>query len=642
MHNYLLFHSLAELFTIVIACSVFILTRNSRHFLTNNYLLFLGLSSPFVGLFDLLHMLAYKGMGVFQGNDSNLATQLWIAGRYLQTTLLLIAPFLFRIRLNPLFTIVILSLLSASLLLCIFVFQIFPACYIEDSGLTPFKIGSEYFFISVICISIALLNRIRDQFEPPVFHLLIGSSVLFAMAELAFTSYLGVYDSVNLLGHLLRIVSVYLLYKAIVVTGIVNPFDLIFRELQQSKHRIEQYSNSLELKVIERTRELTQSNLLLQQEIDERRLAEQHILRKVSQLGALRSIDLSITTSFDLDSTLKIIAQQTCNELKMEACSILLYNRQNNMLAYAAGIGFRTESITESNIPLGHGITGQSASDKRMVEIQDITTHTTFLRHDLIHNEQFVSYVCAPLIAKGNLKGILEIFSRTKKKTNKPWHDFLETLAGQTAIAIDNATLFHELESTNLSISKAYEATMEGWIKALDLRDKETENHTLRVAEMTVQLARIMGVEESLLVHIRRGALLHDIGKIGVPDNILHKPGPLNKAEWNLMRQHPVHAYKMLSPIKYLRDALDIPYCHHERWDSTGYPRGLKENEIPLAARIFAVVDVWDALCSDRPYRAAMSPEDVLSYIDMQAGRQFDPKIASVFIDVHHLVQTGI
>jgi putative nucleotidyltransferase with HDIG domain len=642
IYSYLLFHSLAELFSIVIACCIFILTWNSRPFLTNNYLLFIGLSSLFIGLFDLLHMLAYKGMGVFPGNSPNLPTQLWIAGRYLQTAVMLLAPFLFRIRLSSRFTIVILSVISTSLILCIFVFDVFPICYVEGAGLTPFKIGSEYLLITALAVSVLLLIKIKDTFEPPVFHLLVGSSVLFAIAELAFTSYLGVYDTANLLGHLIRIVSFYLLYKAIVVTGIVSPFELIFRELRQSKQKIEQYNTGLELQVAERTKELTRSNLLLQREINERRQAEQHILRKISQLGALRAIDISIATSFDLNATLDVIVQQACIELKVEACSILLYNQNNNILSYGAGVGFRTATITGSNIPLGYGITGQAASQKILVEIPDLTTHQRFLRPDLVNNEKFVSYVGAPLIAKGKIKGVLEIFSRAKNTTDKAWYQFLETLADQAAIAIDNATLFHELESTNINLSRAYEATMEGWVKALDLRDKETENHALRVAEITVQLARIMGFEEKKLIHVRRGALLHDIGKIGIPDNILHKPGPLNKEEWNSMRQHPVHAYKMLSPIQYLHDALDIPYCHHERWDSTGYPRGLNKIEIPLAARIFTVVDVWDALCSDRPYRSAMPEADVRSYIRNQAGKQFDPEIASVFLDIPPHMLAGI
>jgi putative nucleotidyltransferase with HDIG domain len=180
----------------------------------------------------------------------------------------------------------------------------------------------------------------------------------------------------------------------------------------------------------------------------------------------------------------------------------------------------------------------------------------------------------------------------------------------------------------------AYDATIEGWSSALDLRDKETEGHTQRVTRTTIRLARAMGVGDTQLMHLWRGALLHDIGKMGIPDAILLKPGPLTDEEWEIMRQHPDYARNMLAPIAYLRPALDIPYCHHEKWDGTGYPRGLKGEDIPLAARIFAVVDVWDALSFDRPYRMAWPADKVKQYIREQAGRHFEPQIVSLFLNM--------
>ena len=191
-----------------------------------------------------------------------------------------------------------------------------------------------------------------------------------------------------------------------------------------------------------------------------------------------------------------------------------------------------------------------------------------------------------------------------------------------------------QLHEAHLELADAYDATIEGWSHALDLRDKETEGHTQRVTEMTIILARALGIYGEDLIHIRRGALLHDIGKMGIPDQILLKPGPLTDNEWNEMRQHPVYAYEMLHPIAYLRPALDIPYCHHERWDGSGYPKGLKGNEIPLAARIFSIVDVWDALCSDRPYRKGSDHDEVIGFIKENSGVAFDPKVVEVFIDL--------
>ena len=212
--------------------------------------------------------------------------------------------------------------------------------------------------------------------------------------------------------------------------------------------------------------------------------------------------------------------------------------------------------------------------------------------------------------------------------------EFLEALAGQAAIAVDNLTLFEQVQSSNSELSIAYDATLEGWVKALELRDRETVGHAQRVIEMTLRMAKKLGIRGEALQHIHRGALLHDIGKMGIPDSILLKPGPLTPAEWVSMRQHPGHAYEMLKTIDYLIPALEIPYCHHERWDGNGYPRRIAGVDIPLSARIFAVVDVWDALTSDRPYRFAWSEHDALEYIQLESGRQFDPQVVNIFLDL--------
>jgi putative two-component system response regulator len=191
-----------------------------------------------------------------------------------------------------------------------------------------------------------------------------------------------------------------------------------------------------------------------------------------------------------------------------------------------------------------------------------------------------------------------------------------------------------KLREANVQLLSAYEATIEGWSHALDLRDRETEGHSRRVAELTVKMARTFGMNADEILHIRRGALLHDMGKIGVPDSILHKPDKLTDDEWFIMRKHPEFAYNMLYPIEYLRPALDIPHSHHEKWDGTGYPRKLKDKEIPMSARLFAIVDVWDALTSDRPYRPAWSEQEALTYLHEQSGRHFDPQVVDLFFKV--------
>lgn len=187
-----------------------------------------------------------------------------------------------------------------------------------------------------------------------------------------------------------------------------------------------------------------------------------------------------------------------------------------------------------------------------------------------------------------------------------------------------------------LELAAAYETTLAGWARALDLRDQETEGHSQRVTDLTLLLARQMGITEPECVHMRRGALLHDIGKMGIPDSVLLKPAPLTDQEWTLMRRHPAYALQLLQPIAYLERALDIPYCHHEKWDGTGYPRGLRGQEIPLAARIFAAADIWDAIRSNRPYRPAWSEEKALGHIASLSGSHLDPAVGDLFLSVMH------
>jgi putative nucleotidyltransferase with HDIG domain len=355
---------------------------------------------------------------------------------------------------------------------------------------------------------------------------------------------------------------------------------------------------------------------------------------RLRKLDSLRTIDRAITGSFDLGIILNVVSRQALDHLKADAAAVLLLHPRSFALQYGAGTGFRTKEIEHTRLRMGEGNAGRTAMERRTVHVSNLTADTGTSRRSLIAGEGFVSHHITPLIAKGNVKGVLEVFYRKPVNIDSDWSGFFETLADQTAIAIDNAQLFDGLQHSNIELAMAYDATIEGWSRALDLRDKETEGHTERVTEITMKLARSMGIPDEELIHIRRGALLHDIGKMAIPDAILLKPGPLDEREWEIMRQHPTQAFQLLSPIVYLRLALDIPYCHHEHWDGSGYPRGLKEDQIPLAARLFAVVDVWDALLSIRPYRDPWPLEKVMEYIRAQAGTQFDPVAVKAFLTI--------
>ncbi len=366
--------------------------------------------------------------------------------------------------------------------------------------------------------------------------------------------------------------------------------------------------------------------------ITERKQAEEKVQRQLEQLSGLSQIDRAITASFELQITLNVLLEQVTTLLRVDAASVLLLNPHFHTLGFSSGRGFRTRAIESTRLRLGEGLAGRAALERRLILIPNLQdSPDPFLTKNLA-GENFVCYCGVPLIVKGQVKGVLEVFHRARFNPDKDWLNFLETLAGQAAIAIDNAELFNNLHRSNAELMRAYDATIEGWSRALDLRDKETEGHTRRVTEMTLHLAQVMGLKDEELMHIRRGALLHDMGKLGVPDGILLKPDKLSDDEWVLMKKHPQYAYDMLAPIDYLRRALDIPYCHHEKWDGTGYPRGLKDEQIPLAARIFAVVDVWDALRSDRPYRAGWSEEKVREHIRQQSSIHFDPKVVEVFL----------
>lgn len=366
------------------------------------------------------------------------------------------------------------------------------------------------------------------------------------------------------------------------------------------------------------------------QDITEIKLAEIQIRQQIERLHALREIDQAISTSFDLTFTLDILITQVISQLQVDAADILLVNADGQTFTFAAGKGFRTNAVESARLLIADS---QAARERRLIQIENLKDRPDQrLVTPLRITEDFVCYVGVPLIVKGKVKGVLEVFQRAPLYPYAEWLDFLISLAGQAGIAVENASLFENLEQSNRELSQAYDATIEGWSRALDLRDKETEGHTLRVTEMTLNLAHTFGLAEEQHLDIRWGSLLHDIGKMGIPDNILLRPETLTEDEWLQMRQHPQYAYDLLKPIAFLARALDIPYCHHEKWDGTGYPRGLKGTEIPLVARLFAVVDVWDALTSDRPYRLAWSEKEAMTYIQEQSGKQFDPQVVEAFL----------
>ena len=352
------------------------------------------------------------------------------------------------------------------------------------------------------------------------------------------------------------------------------------------------------------------------------------IQRMLQKMERLMEINVTLNSTLELNQVLDLIIAKAVEMLDCEAGSILLYNKEKNALCFAASTSADSKALAGIPVPLTDSLAGAIFTKNQPLVVRNVAKD---IRHNASVaaqiNFQTRSLLGVPMHIQERMTGVLEALNKKQGTFTDEDVKILTAIASQAAVAIENAQLVQALQ-------ESYESTLEGWAAALDLRDKETEGHSQRVTLLAVCRARELGVSKEALTYLRQGALLHDIGKMAVPDRILHKHGPLTEEEKAIMRQHPVNAYNMLYPIAYLRSALEIPFCHHEKWDGSGYPRGLKGEEIPLAARIFTIIDVWDALRSNRPYRKAWSVQKTIAYIQGEAGKSFDPHIVKTFVEV--------
>ncbi|HVT12993.1 MAG TPA: HD domain-containing phosphohydrolase [Fimbriimonadaceae bacterium] len=347
------------------------------------------------------------------------------------------------------------------------------------------------------------------------------------------------------------------------------------------------------------------------------RRAEEEIKRSMKRLTVLRGIDQAILQNSTVEETLVAVLRTISVSLSMSASAITIF---------------------QDDLPWTFSCckTLEIDSRARKLRVRAMREQCTIVAKErapwAFKDEMpLCGYVILPVSVKREVVGFLEFFYPEPVVVNDDRRQFYEIVAGQVAIAYEDASLYENVGRAHQELKIAYDATLEGWVKAVDLRDKETEGHTQRVTALTVDLARMMKLPEEEIDEIRRGALLHDVGKVGIPDRILHKPGSLTDEEREVMNRHPVYAFEWLNRIKYLEKALEIPYCHHEKWDGSGYPRGLCGEEIPLSARLFAVVDVYDALTSARPYRPALSHATAMDMIRNDAGTHFDPYVVEMF-----------
>lgn len=364
--------------------------------------------------------------------------------------------------------------------------------------------------------------------------------------------------------------------------------------------------------------------------LENARLFEQTMTR-LKNIESLRQIDRAISSNFDMKSTLAIIAETAQSQLKVSAVDILLFNQHSQMLSYVYGQGFRSSKVRGVHLNMKNSLAGEVVKGLKMVQIVDLKGANSASQPENFESEGFVSYIGVPLMAKGKVNGVLEVFDRTWGKRDREWIDFLEAFAHQAAIAIDNSGLFENLQRLNVEIASAYDATIETWAQTLEIRDKAFLGHARRVMKMSVKIASAMGLSGEAISQVRHGVMMHDIGMLGIPEHILLKPGKLTASEWETVRQHPRIAYDLLSQLPKWRQALVIPYSHHEKWDGSGYPQGLKNDIIPLGARICAVTDVYDTLQMERSYRPAWDKTRAAQYIREAAGSHFDPEVVRVF-----------
>ena len=369
-----------------------------------------------------------------------------------------------------------------------------------------------------------------------------------------------------------------------------------------------------------------------------------HLEARRLKLDALMGVGHMINSSKGLSTVLDEVMDVVIALMRAERGLIMLRDGSDDFPITAAR-GIAQVDLDDEAFAISKTIVHHVAQTGESVLTMNAQDDPRFNQQKSVVAHNLRSIICVPLKLKEEIIGVIFVDNRVHSGLfHKEDQDVLSAFADQAAVAIENARLFENLENANFNLEKAnqnlleaYDETLKGWALALEYRDEGTEGHTQRVTALTLKLAQKMGINGTELEHVKRGALLHDIGKISIPDSILLKPGELSLPERKFMELHPIFAKDLLEKIEFLRPALEIPFCHHEKWDGSGYPQNLKGEEIPFAARIFAVVDVWDALTSERPYRAPVEPSEVRRIIQEKAGSHFDPKVVDAFLELENL-----
>lgn len=339
-----------------------------------------------------------------------------------------------------------------------------------------------------------------------------------------------------------------------------------------------------------------------------------------NQIQGLRKIDLAILSSQNLDEIVSLVVDQIYGQLDPQALRIHLRNEASGQFEL---------KVSEGEMPPLPVADLSAADGWDTLDTQIISLETGMNGH-----QEPPLHLITPLIGRQKVLGMIEALINPGAGLMREWVEYFEAAAGQLAIAIEQVQIIEQYEAVNREMHDAQKLLLKGWAKALEFKDRETKGHCDRVTDLTRRMGAAMGLSQGAVEGMIRGAYLHDIGKMAIPDHILFKKGPLTDEEWSLMKKHPLYAQEFLDGIGFLDEAMMIPLYHHERWDGSGYPFGLQGEAIPLQARIFAIVDVWDALTHDRPYRPAWRPDEVRAYLQRLAGEKFDPQLVEEFLGI--------
>lgn len=352
-------------------------------------------------------------------------------------------------------------------------------------------------------------------------------------------------------------------------------------------------------------------------------------IRREREQRAVVTVARSLRAADGREQLVHLVLEQILELLDAEGVALITPDTVTRELLIEAGTGSWKRFVGE-RFPTGRGITSRVLVSGEAYVNNDPSASSGFARPQILETTSSVAAV--PLVNDDEV--LAAVWIGCNRRIENADVELLNAIADMTASALRRISLHERIKSFNVELMEAYDSTLEGWARALELRDSDLEGHTRRVTDLAIRVGEALGLDHEALVQLRRGALLHDIGKMAIPDSILLKEEPLTNDEWRIMRRHPEFARDMLRNIRFLKQAVEIPYCHHERWDGSGYPRGLVGEDIPLTARIFAVVDVWDAVRSDRPYREAWPTDRAIRHLESNSGTLFDPKVVETFLRV--------